>query len=81
MFVNMYHKLIAFIVILNYGIEESYSLPTYIDLTHPFKNDYTRTWPINKPFNFSVGTRGLINLSGNDVYLENNEFYMVSKDS
>jgi hypothetical protein len=77
----MYNRLIAFIVILYYGIEESYSLPTFIDLTHPFKNNYTRTWPINKPFKFTVGTRGKITLSGQkNVYLENNEFFMVSKD-
>ena len=75
----MYKAIFALMVILHYGIEESYSLPTYIDLTHPFKNNYTRTWPINKPFKFTVGTRGRITLSGVDnVYLENNEFYMVS---
>ena len=77
----MYNKLIVFIVILNYGVEKSYSLPTFVDLTHSFKNNYTRTWPINKPFKFTVGTRGFITLSGTkNVYLENNEFFMVSKD-
>ena len=49
------------------------------DLTHPFKNDFTRTWPINKPFKFTIGTRGLTTLGDvENVYLENNEFFMAS---
>ena len=78
----MYKTIIAFSVILNYGIDVSYCLPTFIDLTHPYKNNYTRSWPINKPFKFTIGNRGLITLgSVENVYLENNEFFMVSKDS
>ena len=70
---------VVFAIVFNDGIKEIYCLPTYIDLTHPFKNGATRSWPINKNFTFTVGARGLIDLGGKKkIYLENNEFYMAS---
>jgi len=65
------------VVLLNYAAQVLYCHPAYIDLTHSFKNGATRSWPINKPFKFTVGARGLFDLGGDEkIYLENNEFFM-----
>ena len=74
--------LILFHCVGKYGLSLGYGIDRktkFQDLTHPFKNDFTRTWPINKPFKFTIGTRGLTTLGDvENVYLENNEFFMAS---
>ena len=70
---------VLFILVVNDGIKNTICLAKYVDLTHPFKNGDTRTWPINKDFKLTIGTRGLVDLGGpTKVYLENNEFFMVN---
>ena len=67
--------LLQYIFVFGQYTKPLYCAPNYIDLTYPFENGFTQTWPINKPFNFSIITRGP---AGEFPYLENNEFYMVS---
>ena len=72
----LFHWMGKYGLSLGYGIDRK---TKFQDLTHPFKNDFTRTWPINKPFKFTIGTRGLTTLGDvENVYLENNEFFMAS---
>ena len=72
----LFHWMGKYGLSLGYGIDRE---TKFQDLTHPFKNDFTRTWPINKPFKFTIGTRGLTTLGDvENVYLENNEFFMAS---
>ena len=75
---NLLTLFLAFVTVFNDGIRECHSFPNYVDLTHPFANNFTLGWPINKPFKFTVGTRGWADLGGPEkVYLENNEFFSV----
>ena len=80
MFLKLYAIFCVFAMVLINGIKEFHCHPNYIDLTHPFKNGGTRTFPGNKPFEFTIVKRGFVDFGGksNNVYVEMNELFMAS---
>ncbi len=51
----------------------------YIDLTHPFDNGYTISWPKSPKFNLTIRSRGRRPSDG--LYYESNEFSQVCDEN